>query len=1126
MSIVATLALTALPSLPQEEPARWLRDAAISPDGQHVAFTYAGDLWVAPVDDAAVEAELLTTHVGYEAHPIWGPDSKTIAFAADWFGQMDVFVTTTDRAPAKRLTFHSAGDTPTAFSADGSEVWFTSRRQDSAVARIGSAALSELYSIPVVGGAPTRLLTTPAEEAAPGPDGKTVLYQDLKGYENSWRKHHVSSHARDLWSWDTKTGKHKQLTEFRGEDRDPVWLGGDRFAFLSERGGTFNVWTARLKDPTAAGPLTQHETHPVRFLSAATDGTLAYTWDGEIHVLTPGEEPRKLTIHARVDQRTNPLERLTFRGDVDEMAVSPDEDEVAFIVRGEVFVTSLKHDSTKRVTATPEQERSVTWGEDGRTLIYASERDGSWNLYTSTIKRDEEDDFSTATLLVEEPLLVSEAETFQPVTSPDGKHLAFLVDREAIHVMDLETKEHREVVSDEWNYSYADGDMSFAWSPDSRWLTFSYSPFRRFSGDVGVVSVEGGEIYNLSRSGYGEGSPRFAPDGKSVIYTSGRFGQQEHSGRGGQSDVFAVYLSQASYDESRLTWEELELAEERREEEEKEKKEKEEEKKEDEDAAGDSETAEGEAEGTEVAEADSEEEETDEEEEADEVEPLDFEPRRLNERRRRLTLQSAPIGDIVMTPNGEAVIYTARVDGEWDLWTSHIRDRKTQRLASLGSPAELHLTEDGKTLILRTGSGKLMKAKLSSGEHDLPEGAKPKPISFVAEMSVDGPAERAHLFEHVWRQMREKFYRSDLHGVDWDGMKTAYASFLPHIHNGQEFAEMLSEMLGELNASHTGASYRPRVAERDETASLGLIYGELTEAGLEIAEVVERGPADRADSLLAAGVRLTAIDGEPLTPAENPWRLLDRKDDKPVLLEGVTAEGEAFEEVLKPVTAGVERELMYQRWIERCEDLVDELSGGRVGYVHVRGMNDSSYREVYEQVLGRCSDKEALIVDTRWNGGGWLHDQLVTFLGGETYCVMVPRDKEPGRFGGEPLSRWARPVCVVQNEGNYSDAHFFPYSFKTLGLGKLVGTPVAGTTTAVWWEGLFDGATRFGIPQLGVQDLEGNYLENQELFPDIEVYNDPESVAEGRDRQIEEAVRHMLEEANGVARTFEASSSK
>lgn len=1128
MSFLAACWIALSSSSIVESEARWIRYAQISPDGEHVAFSYAGDLWVAPTSgQGSVEAELVTTHVGYETSPIWAPDSRRIAFAADWHGQMDVFLTTIDRAPAERLTYHSSGDVPTSFSPDGSEVWFTSRRQDAVAARIGSGAMSELYAVPTDGGAPRRLLTTPAEHARPSRDGELVVYQDLKGYEDTWRKHHVSAVTRDVWTWSPATGEHTRLTSYRGEDREPVWMPEDgAIAFLSERGGTFNVWAAHVDRMDGAQPLTDHDVHPVRFLSAASDGTLAYTWNGELWIKRPGALPSKLTVTARVDKRANVVDHETLRADATEIAVSPDEDEVALIVRGEVFVASLEHGTTRRVTKTPEQERSVTWGPEGRALYYASERDGSWNLYSSTIRREEEDDFSASTLLDETIVLADERETFQPLASPDGEQLAFLVDREAIWVLDLESGEAKEVVPADWNYSYSDGDISYAWSPDSRWLTFGYTPHHRWTNDAGVVNLETGEIVNVSQSGYDEGSPGFSPDGKAVVFTSGRYGQQEHSGRGGQSDVMAVYLTQAAFDRAELSWEELERLEEREKEEEKEKEKKEKEKekeKDEEEAKKEGESDEESDEGDDSDDSqdsdddrDGADEGDDADDDADEVEPIEIDVEDLDERRRRLTMQSAPIGDVAMTPNGEAVIYVAEVDGKWDLWTSHLRDRKTQRLAKLGDSngsAELFLSKDGKKLVVRTGAGKVMKGKLTAGEHDLPESAKLEPVGFAAEMTVDGPAERAHLFEHVWRQVREKFYREDLHGVDWVGLKEAYASFLPHVHNGYDFAELLSEMLGELNASHTGARYRPRISERDDTASLGLIYGELTDAGLAIDEVLEGGPADRADSRLAAGVRITAIDGQALTPAANPWPLLDRKSEKPVLLSCRTADGEAFDEVVKPISGRAESELWYQRWIERSEELVDELSGGRVGYVHVRGMNDSSYREVYEQVLGRCSDKEALIVDTRWNGGGWLHDQLVTFLGGDPYCQLVPRGKEPGRFGGEPLSRWSRPVCVVQNEGNYSDAHFFPYSFQTLGLGKLIGTPVPGTATAVWWERLFDRATVFGIPQVGVLDTEGEYLENQELFPDIEVYNDPESIAAGRDLQLEAAVRHMLEEA-------------
>ena len=327
-----------------------------------------------------------------------------------------------------------------------------------------------------------------------------------------------------------------------------------------------------------------------------------------------------------------------------------------------------------------------------------------------------------------------------------------------------------------------------------------------------------------------------------------------------------------------------------------------------------------------------------------------------------------------------------------------------------------------------------------------------------------------------------------------------------------ELAAWLSEMLGELNASHTGARYRARDEDADRTASLGLMFGPLAKSGWTVEEVLEGGPCDRAESRIEPGVVVKAIDGTRIDDTVNAWSLLNRKDGKPVLLSLRGQDGqETWDEVVRPIPSREESELLYRRWVERSRELVAKLSDDRVGYVHVRGMNDPSYRTVFDEVLGRYADHSALIVDTRFNGGGWLHDQLVTFLGGEQYCQLVPRGKKPGQMGGEPMTRWSGgPVIVLQNEGNYSDAHFFPWAFKTLGLGKLVGAPVAGTATAVWWETLMDGKTVFGIPQVGVLDTQGRYLENQELFPDVLVHNSPESVAEGRDLQLEKAIEMLI----------------
>jgi C-terminal processing protease CtpA/Prc len=481
---------------------------------------------------------------------------------------------------------------------------------------------------------------------------------------------------------------------------------------------------------------------------------------------------------------------------------------------------------------------------------------------------------------------------------------------------------------------------------------------------------------------------------------------------------------------------------------------------------------------------------------------------------------SAPVGDFALTPDGENLLFTAQIDDKWGLWLTKIRERSTAQILTLGdqNPGAIELLKDGKSAVMMQGGGRIVKIDLGPALGNGGGKATSKPVAFAAEMQIDGPRERDYIFEHAWRQTRHKFYDPKLHGVDWQAMKENYQTFLPSINNNHDFADLLGELLGELNASHTGGRYRPRGQDGDQTASFGLIYDQNhQDIGLRVAEVIKNGPCDTAECQIKPGVVITHLDGVRLTPDIEPWKLLNRKVDKPVRL-GLhdPAANREWEEVIRPINLGEEGNLLYERWIATRRELCEKLSGGRVGYVHVRGMNDASFRRVYSEVLGLNAEKEALIVDTRFNGGGWLHEDLATFLSGDRYCYFAPRDHEKGDLGGEPINKWVRPVAVLQSESNYSDAHFFPWAFKAKKIGKLIGAPVPGTATAVWWETQIDNSIVFGIPQVGMITLDGSYLENLQLEPDVLVYNNPGDVAAGKDPQLEKAVEVLLEDLKTV----------
>jgi len=376
-------------------------------------------------------------------------------------------------------------------------------------------------------------------------------------------------------------------------------------------------------------------------------------------------------------------------------------------------------------------------------------------------------------------------------------------------------------------------------------------------------------------------------------------------------------------------------------------------------------------------------------------------------------------------------------------------------------------------------------------------------------MYLNTASEREYMFEHVWRQMLKKFYVEDMHGVDWEFYKKEYAKFLPHINNNWDFAEMLSEMLGELNGSHTGSGYRFNKDGADQTASLGAYFDpDHSGDGLKILEIFEKGPLHDADTRIKVGTIIEKIDGEDIKAGQSYYPLLNHKVGKPVLLT-LSDGGDSWTETIKPMSMGRQQELAYQRWVKTRREETERLSDGRVGHIHVRSMGNSSFRTTFAEMLGRHADKEAIIIDTRFNGGGNLHDDLVTLLGGQRYWRIVPRGQE---MGEEPWAKWNRPSVVLMSESNYSDAHMFPFAYRELGLGKLVGMPVPGTGTSVWWETLLDRSLYFGMPEIGHVDSKGEFLENQQLEPDYLVDNEPEIVATGRDQMLEKAIEVLLEE--------------
>lgn len=1089
MRMLVLIALLFVSSVAQAQVSPdWYRYPALSPDGTTIVFSHAGDLY--RVDSAGGRAVPLTVHAAWDGEPVWSPDGKWIAFASDRHGNLDVFLMPAEGGEATRLTWHSSNDEPSSFSPDGKFVLFASSRTDDVKNSLyPTRRFSELYQVPVTGGTPRMVLTTPALDARYDTSGNQLLYEDRPGYENAFRKHHVSSVTRDLWRVDLRSGEHTPVTDFVGEDRNPVWDGESGMYFLSERAGDMNVFHTSFGADAAPVQLTSFEHHPVRYLTRSNDGLLAFSWHGELYTLREGQEPQRLDIEIGVDRQQPALEIEKLKRGITEFAVAPDGEEIAFVARGEVFVTAADFSTTRRITDTPEQERSVSFSPDGRRLIYAGERDGSWNVYMTELADENEDWFFAATKLEETAVAATDEEEFQPRFSPDGKEVAYLLERTILAVKNLENGNVRTVMGAEYNYSYSDGDQWYDWSPDGKWFATQFlSRGRYYAENVGLVPADGSAApRDISNSGYGNYRSEWSTKGDAVLWVTDRYGQKNHGSWGGEMDVLAAFLTQEAWDAFQLNKEQRDVRKGRGKDDKKKDDEKDDKKKDDED------------------------------EEVAEATPVEIQFDGIEDRTVRLTIHSSDLGGYALTHKGEVLLYLARFEKGYDLWAHDFVDESTRLVSKLGADdVSMKIVEDGEAVFV-LADGTIKKIEVSrSPDKGISEG-KSSTVATAPEMNLRPDGEMQYLFDHVWRQVKGKFYDPKLHGVDWDFYRAQYEPKVAGISSYHDFAEMLSEMLGELNASHTGSGYIGG-PESVPTASLGIfVDNDFDGDGLRIAEILPRGPLGDAELGIEPGMVIEAIDGVALVDPVNVNQLLAGKAGERVRLTLGTGKGKV-EKVVTPIDGRRESELLYDRWVEQRRALVDELSGGRVGYVHVQGMNDRSYRVAYSEILGRYFGTEAMIVDTRCNGGGWLHDDLVVLLDGKHYVDFMPRNQalDEQRFYGEPGRRWSKPSAVVVNEANYSDAHFFPWAYKELGIGPLVGMPVAGTATAVWWEMLHNGEVYFGIPQVGMVDLDdGNYLENTELEPDHLVPMRAEDAAAGLDPQLEKAVEVMLETVDG-----------
>ncbi len=1054
--------------LPGPEPVRagesdggaapWIRYPAISPDGKSIAYAHGGQIWL--VGSQGGEAIPLTSGEFYSTRPVWSPDGKTIAFACKRNGNFDLFVTAVTGGAPRRLTFHSANDLPYAFSGDGQAIYFGSTRAGSPETELVGAynGSLQLYTVPVEGGPVKQLLPTPALDVAVSPDGGSLVYDSCPVFENEWRKGAISDGTRDLWLYDLASGRHRQLTRNRGEDRDGFFApDGKSLYYLSEvAGSSFNVWQLGLEPGAEPRQITRHQGRPVRFVSVARDGTLVYGYDGAIwRREAQGGEARPLRIAMRQSALVSGTFSTSANAYATEIALRPDGSEAAVVARGEIYVVATSGGRTRRLTSTPAFEQHVSFSPDGRRLLYVSERAGASEIFEIALPEGRTG-FSSPGGLEEKRLVASAVDLLFPAYSPDGKRVAYFENRNSLKVRDRERGTFVTALAPGQIFSYADGDLSYEWSPDGRYLLATIGSI---VGDLDIALCDASGLLppvDLSQSGYVDSNPAFLPGGQAVLWASDRFGQRGSDGDGGEMDLFVAHLTQEAYDAFRMA------------------------------RAG--------AVAVPAAEA--------------KTAPSGAAPwtPRIEGLRHRITrLTPASLANVVIAkalPGGRDLLFLG-IDhtGRQVAYRVGLTHDSFEQIFARPEPfAAVQLAPAGDALY-GVGAAGVERISLADGTST--------PVPFDAQLDYDPRGEMAWLFQHFWQMTRLKFYVPDMHGRDWEAIGADYRRYLHGLEQWEDFCDLLGEMAGELNASHMGCYWQHPPPLADATAALGIYVSADAGPGVRVDQVLPGGPLDLAGQPVAPGTVLTELDGVAILHNEHLHALLNRKAGAAVELTFVRAAGAPPKRLVAvPITGEAEAELVVDQWVARREALTEKLSGGRLGYLYISEMNEANYQHAVDSIFGAGRDKDGLVIDIRYNRGGNLHDQLAALFTGQVTADFVARDGfHASRIPGK---RWGKPSILVANASSYSDGSIFPHLYQRLKIGPIVGTGVPGTGTAVWWIEMLNRNIKYGIPQIGAKDRETGWYENSETVPDFPVYNAPGDVAAGRDPQLEAAVQELL----------------
>ncbi len=1031
-------------------------------NGKLIAFVYAGDIWT--VSASGGDAKRLTSHMGLELFPKISPDGKWIAFSAEYSGSRQVYIMPSEGGVPKQLTYYNdVGIMPPRGGWDYAVLDWTPDSKKILVRANRTPygkRMGKYYLVPIDGGLETPLEIPEAGFGKFSPDATKIVYTPISREFRTWKRT-KGGRAQDVWIYDLVNHKSKRITKFAGTDQHPLWY-KDKIYFVSDRGpnARLNFYSYDLKSGEIK-QITHHKEYDVLWPSGR-NGVVVYENGGYIYKLNLDTgKTEKLTVNIEFD---NP-NRLPYFKNVTKYVsrfgydISPTGKRAVFDARGDIFTVPAKKGITYNLTDSQGVKDSYpVWSPDGKWILYYSDRTGEYEIYLTDPRGKKTVQLTHNT----------HTWRFPSLWSPDSKKIVFSDKNGFLKIMDINTK--KITIVDKARLSNI---TEYDWSPDSNWLVYTKEASNGLEA-VWVYSLKDKKKYQLTDNNFNNYGGVFSKDGKYLYFVSLRTFNMNFS----SYEFDFVYNKAEKIYAMALTKDAPKLFKDEN----------------DEESVKSAKTSKKGKKGK-KAKSDVKKAVT---------VKIDFEG--LNDRVVAFPIKAGNIGGIAPIEGG--ILYFK--DG--GLYKFDINKKKSELI--IKGISGLKVSADGKKLLYKSGIKYGIipvapKQKVGNGLLNMKD----------VTMKIDPVKEWEEMYRDGWRLYRDWFYVKNMHGVDWKGMYEKYKKLVPYIGHRADLDYIFGELIGELNVGHCYVHWGdfPRV-KRIDTGLLGAELVADKKAGrYKIVKIYKgenwneatRSPLTEQGVNVKVGDYIIKLNNHNVTLKDNPYKFLENTAGKliPITVNSRPTEKGARTYLIRPIKS--ELALRHLDWVNSRKALVEKLSGGRIGYVYVPDTAVAGNREFFKGFYAN-RDKEALIVDERYNGGGWSPGKMIDLLSRKTVSYWRRRALE---LMPEPFFAIDGPKVMLINHYSSSGGDNFPYWFRKAGLGKIIGTRSWGGLVGYGWSpSLADGGS-FAIPSSGIVGTNGKYVvEGVGIYPDITVEDRPELVAQGHDPSLEKAVQYLLEQ--------------